>query len=293
MRSRRGSHRFDQVGYRKTPFLFGPFGPLVLHWRLIAYLVWTEIRATYARSMLGLFWIVLLPIFYVSVFVFIRVYLVGRNARTPDWLGATLGIGDLEMISLMIFAGFIVFWQASDILNRSPAAVRQRAEFVRDSVFPVEVLPWVTIGVAAFNMVVRAGIFLVAFGFIVGYFQVTALLYPIVIAPMVLMFIGVGYAFAAIGVYFRDLDFILTALTTGLIMLSAVLFPLSEVPEAYRPYAVLNPMAMAIEQTRLVVLLGRAPDWGYLGPAALVGVAMTWAGFALFRKLRGGFADVV
>lgn len=285
--------RLDQAGFRRTSFLLGPFGPLFAYPRLIMLLVWTDVRAMYVRSALGLFWVVLLPVFYVAVFVFIRIYLFDRSARSPDWHGSVLGIGDIPMMALMIFAGFIVFWEASEIISRSPSGTRRYSAYVRDSVFPVEILPWVTIGNAVFNLIIRSVLFIIAFAVIVGHFHVTALFFPIVIAPMILMMVGVAYTFSAIGTYFRDLDFIVTALMTGMMLLSAVLYPLSEVPAVYRPYAALNPMAMAIEQTREVVLLGRMPDWGYLGLATVVGIVMAWAGFAIYRMLRGGFADVV
>ena len=197
------------------------------------------------------------------------------------------------MMGVMIFVGLIVFWIASEILSRSPAAVRGRPAFVRDSIFPVDVLPWVCIGVAVFNAMVRAALFLVVILLLAGSLPLTAFLFPLVIAPMVLIFIGVAFAFSAIGAYVRDLDFVLSALMTGLLLLSAVLYPISEVPEHYQAYVRLNPIAMAVEQTRLVVVLGRAPEWAYLGWTALVGVAMCWGGFILFRLIRGRFADVV
>jgi lipopolysaccharide transport system permease protein len=289
----KSSPRLDQAGFRRTPFLHGPFGPLFAYPRLIMLLVWTDVRAMYVRSVLGLFWVILLPVFYVAVFVFIRIYLFDRSARSADWHGSVLGIGDIPMMALMIFAGFIVFWEASEIISRSPSGTRRYSAYVRDSVFPVEILPWVTIGNAVFNLLIRSALFIIAFWLIVGHFHITALFFPVVIAPMILMMVGVAYAFSAIGTYFRDLDFIVTALMTGMMLLSAVLYPLSEVPAAYRPYAALNPMAMAIEQTREVVLLGRMPDWGYLGFATLAGIVLAWGGFAIYRTLRGGFADVV
>lgn len=284
---------FDAAGFRRTPMALGPFGPLIEHYSLVWVLAWSELKSTYARSVLGLFWLVLLPVFYVAVFVAVRILLFDRSATSPDWEGAALGIGDVSMLSLQIFMGFIVFWEASEILNRSPATIRSNANLVQGSVFPVEMLPWVTIISAIFNMVVRIAIFLVAYFAVVHGFQATTLLFPIVVAPLVMMMIGVAYLFATIGTFFRDLDYILTAMTTGLLLLSAVIFPLSEVPAGYKPFVIYNPIAMAIEQARLVVVLGRMPDWEYLGWAALVGLALSWIGFSVFRRFRSGFSDVL
>jgi lipopolysaccharide transport system permease protein len=285
--------RLDSTGFRQTSMALGPFGPLWEHYSLVWVLAWSELKSTYSRSVFGLFWLVMLPVFYVTVFVAVRILLFDRSATSPDWEGSALGVGDVPMLALQIFIGFLVFWEASEILNRAPSAIRSNANLIQGSVFPVEMLPWITIISALFNMLVRLVIFLVAYVAVVHGFQATTWMFPIVVAPLVLMMIGIAYLFATIGTYFHDLDYILAGMTTGLLLLSAVIFPLSEVPEAYKPFVIYNPIAMAIEQARLVVILGRMPDWQYLGWAALSGIGLSWFGFAVFRRFRSGFADVL
>ena len=278
---------------RQTPLLAGPFGPLWRHRRLIALLVWTDVKSTYARALLGLFWLVLFPLFYVSVFVAVRVLLFDSASSAADWRGALLGIADVWMVALMIFIGFVVFWDATEILTRSISAVQRKSGYVQDSRFPVEALPWVTIGVAAFNLVSRFILFVGVFVLVTQQIQTTIVLFPLVVAPLMLIMVGVGFLLAAVGPYVPDLEQVMAALTTGLLLLSAVIFPLSEVPESYRPFVIYNPIAMTIEQARLVAVLGRMPDWSYLGWCAGIGAALSWTGFMIFRRLRKGFADVL
>lgn len=278
---------------RDTPALAGPFGPLVVNRALIGVLVWSEIKSTYARALLGLFWLILFPLFYVSVFVAVRVFLFDRSASSPDWLGSVLGINDVLMISLMIFMGFVVFWQATEVLTRSVSAVQRRSGYIEGSVFPVEALPWVTLGGAIFNLLFRFGLFVVVFVAITQTLHPTMILFPVVVAPLILMTIGLGFFLAALGPYLPDLEQVIGALTTGLLLLSAVIFPLSEVPDSYKPFVIFNPIAMTIEQARLVMVLGRMPDWTYLGWASAAGVVSAWMGFLVFRRMRRGFADVL
>lgn len=278
---------------KDTPVSLGPFGPLVRHLSLILLLVWTGIKSSYARAVLGLFWLILFPLFYIVIFVAIRVFMFDTSGRSQDWAGGVLGIGDVSMIGLMIFAGFNVFWVATDVLSRSASTVTRNATYVQDSVFPIEALPWVTIGMAVFNFVLRSVMFVVAYVVIVGTLQPTILLLPVVVAPLVLIVIGLSYFLSACGVYLQDLEHIIGVMTTGLLLLSAVIYPISEVPESYRPFVVWNPIAMTIEQARLVSVLGRMPDWQYLGIATVVGILACWGGFYVFRKLRRDFADVL
>lgn len=276
-----------------TPAVAGPFGPLWRNRALIGLLVWSEVKSTYARALLGLFWLILFPLFYVSIFVAVRVFLFDRSAGSPDWLGSVLGINDVMMIALMIFIGFIVFWQATEVLTRSITAVQRRSSYIEGSAFPVEALPWVTIGGAVFNLLFRFILFCVVFVVVAQTVHPTMLLFPVIIAPLLLMMIGLGFFLAALGPYLPDLEQVIAALTTGLLLLSAVIFPLSEVPDGYKPFVIYNPIAMTIEQARLVMVLGRMPDWTYLGWALGVGVVSAWAGFFMFRRLRRGFADVL
>jgi lipopolysaccharide transport system permease protein len=81
--------------------------------------------------------------------------------------------------------------------------------------------------------------------------------------------------------------------TTVLMFLSPVFYPVSAVPEQFRSFIMANPLTFIIEQAREVLVWGHLPDW--IGLATYTGVAMliAWAGFAWFQKTRKGFADVL
>jgi lipopolysaccharide transport system permease protein len=75
--------------------------------------------------------------------------------------------------------------------------------------------------------------------------------------------------------------------------LSPVFYPIAALPEQYRGWVELNPLTIAIEQSRAVLFAGVAPDamlllWFYLG--SLVFMAL---GYAWFQVTRRGFADVL
>ena len=281
----------DSDVMRPTPALYGPIAVLIRHWKLIAVLVRQDILNMYARTWLGLFWIVLLPVFYITVFILIRLLLFDRS--NPVWTGSELGIEPVQMAAIMIICGLIVFWEASEILSRAAGAVRSNKVYVRDTVFPVEVLPWVTVGNAVFNMVVRFVLFMVAYLVVVHSIPAEALLFPLIIAPLILLMVGIAYLFSAIGVYVRDLDLVVSVMMVGLLLMSAVIYPIQSVPESYRPYVYLNPIAGTIEAAREAVVLGQQPNWLYLGGVLLVALVFAWVGFAVFQRLRRRFADVL
>ena len=80
---------------------------------------------------------------------------------------------------------------------------------------------------------------------------------------------------------------------TIIMFLSPVFYPITAVPEAYRPLIMANPLTFIIEQAREVLIWGHLPNWGGLAVYLLVAMGVTWLGFAWFQKTRKGFADVL
>jgi len=76
------------------------------------------------------------------------------------------------------------------------------------------------------------------------------------------------------------------------LFLSAVVLPVSEIPEAYRPWAMLNPVIGVIEACRAVVA-GRPVDWlAFVASIALSAVVFA-IGYLYFRKAERLFADTI
>jgi lipopolysaccharide transport system permease protein len=116
---------------------------------------------------------------------------------------------------------------------------------------------------------------------------------PLVLAPLVLLTMGLSWFLASVGVFLRDTGQIVGLFTTAALFLSPVLYPASAVPEFFRSYLLLNPLTFIIEQTRVVLLLGELPNWAGLGAHLVCSLAAAWLGLLWFQKTRRGFADVV
>ena len=75
--------------------------------------------------------------------------------------------------------------------------------------------------------------------------------------------------------------------------LSPVFYPVTAVPERFRPFIMANPLTFIIEQAREVVIWGHLPNWIGLAVYTLLATMIAWAGYTLFQKMRKGFADVL
>ncbi len=268
--------------------LLAPFVCLWRHRELARQLAARDIKARYRGTLLGSFWAVFQPLLYLAVFTF--VFTVIFPSRGAAWGSESSGRADF---ALAVFLGLIVFWLASDCITRAPNLLRANAGMVQNFVFPLEILPWITLAEAVFHAALRFLIFLAAFAAIYGIAPWTILMLPLVIAPLVLIILGISWILATFGAFSRDLDQVISVIVTAMLFISAIFYPATIVPEAYRGYFMLNPLAFTIEQTRRVAMWGESPAWAALGGFLAAGLVLAWFGLRWFGRHRGRFADVL
>ncbi|MEX5669947.1 ABC transporter permease, partial [Pseudomonas neuropathica] len=78
----------------------------------------------------------------------------------------------------------------------------------------------------------------------------TSLLLPLMLLPLIFMTLGFSWFLASMGVYLRDVSQIIGILTTALMFLSPIFYPLSSLPKEYQGLFLLIPLTSAIEQSR-------------------------------------------
>ncbi len=257
----------------------------MMHLTLIRKLFSREILARYQGSLLGLTWSLINPLLMLGIYT-----VVFSEIFKMRWGEAE---GSKVMFAVMVFSGMIVLSFFSEVLSRAPSLILNNVNYVKKVVFPLKVLSIVSVGTAAFQVCINLAILLVAVLLIQGSLNVTAMFLPFIFAPLILLALGVSWGLSAIGVYFRDINELVIALTTVLVFLSPVFYPMSAVPEGLRRYILLNPLTFIIEQIRLVVIWGQMPNWFGLMQYTLIALIVAILGYILFEKSRKGFADVL
>jgi lipopolysaccharide transport system permease protein len=111
--------------------------------------------------------------------------------------------------------------------------------------------------------------------------------------PLLLGCLAISWVLSALGVYLRDLEQLIPMLLSVMMFLSAVFYPLKSLPVAVQPIMQLNPLAIAIEQTRRVAVEGLAPSKSYLVSGTGLGLIGCELAFRGFNRARRGFADVL
>lgn len=244
-----------------------------------------DIVGRYRGSILGLLWSFVNPVLMLAVYTF--VFSTVFQAR---WDG---GSGSRFEFALLLFAGLIVFNLFSECVSRAPNLVLGNVNYVKKVIFPLEVLPWVTLGSALFHALVNLSVLLVFLSFSSLEIFWTVLLAPVVLLPLLPLLLGICWLLASIGVFVRDTGQLIGMFLTVLMFLSPIFYPASALPEPVRDFLFLNPLTLIIEQLRAVLIWGQMPDWAGLAAYSLGSVLFAWAGLFWFQKTRKGFADVL
>jgi lipopolysaccharide transport system permease protein len=266
-----------------------PFGGLATAWRkrdLVLQLVKREVLGRYRGSMLGIGWSLVHPIVMLAIYTFVFAFVFRIR-----WEG---GIGENKLeFAIILFCGMIVFNIFAESFTRAPGLIVAQPSFVKKVVFPVEVLPVVTVLGALFHAAISFACLVALIAVVRGTLGIGVLLAPVVLLPYVLFCLGVAWFLAALGVYLRDIGQVAQMVVTALMFLSPLFYPVSALPEAVRPFFLLNPLSIPIEETRAVLFFGRAPDIAALTLYTAFALPMMWGGYAVFQRVRRGFADVI
>ncbi len=256
------------------------------HRQLVFQMCKRDVLSRYKGSILGVAWSFVTPLFMLIVYTFFFSFVF--KARWGEERGG--GHADFAVI---LFAGLIVHSFFAECLNRAPYLIHNNVSYVKKIVFPLEIFPWVTIGAALFNSVVSVFILVVAQLSVSGHVPSTAFLLPVVLLPLVFMALGASWFLAAAGVYVKDIGQTVGLLTTVLLFVSPVFYPIAILPEKIQMFVMLNPLTLIIEESRNVLLYGSLPNWGALSIYTMISVFVAWVGFWCFQKARRGFADVL
>jgi lipopolysaccharide transport system permease protein len=263
-------------------FLVSLFRHRELWWRLSE----REVIGRYRGSILGWGWSLLTPLLMLAVYTFVFSTVFKSSWGVPGQTGPLA-------FAINLFAGLIAFGLFSECVSKAPGLILGNANYVTKVIFPLEILGASSVAAALFHacasVVILLGFKLLAIHSI----PLTALLLPLVWLPLVLGCLAMTWLLSALGVFLRDLDQLVGVAVSMLMFMSAVFYPLSALPPAWQPVLKLNPLVLAIEQSRRVLVQGTMPGTRYVLLGSLLMLVACEISYRLFCRARRGFADVL
>jgi lipopolysaccharide transport system permease protein len=248
---------------------------------LLFVLTWRDIKIKYKQSVMGLLWAVLMPAIIVGAGMLIRVAMskMSGTQLSPDSLASIA-------VKALPWAFFI------SAIRFATNSLTSNANLVTKINCPRIAFPVAAVLSALFDLAI-AIVPLIAVLAWCGVAPSYALLWvPLIVALLVLLVSGLGIAFAAANLFFRDVKYIVEVVLTFAIFFTPVLYEVDMLGE-WRFWVLLNPIAPLLEGLRTAVVLNTAPELGWLLYSTVVSLLVFAGGWRLFHKLEPAFADSV
>jgi len=262
-----------------------PYRALVRHFGLVVQMAKRDVASRYRGSFMGLFWSFFNPLLMLAIYTF--VFGVIFKAR---W---NVHVTSHIAFALILFAGLNISTMFTECASRASTLIVDNTNFVKKVVFPLETLSWSVLGAALFHLLISTIALLVIELIAIHSIPWTVVLFPIVIVVFLPFVAGTIWLLASLGVFLRDIKQAIALITTAMMFLAPVLYPMSMIPGKYRIFLYLNPLTVIAMASQKVLFLGELPRWDHLGLYAIMSCLFAWAAFVWFQRTRKGFADVV
>lgn len=252
------------------------------HRNLLGEMMRRELQERYAGQALSWFWLAAQPV--LLTFAYVVIFgLVFRPAAGQSPVG---------QIAFML-AGLLPWIAATDVLGRASFAIHGLPGFVKQMVFPIEVLVLRLLAPFVVSWAISTAVYLVYLTARGHGPSAMWLLAPVPLALFAGLILGMAFAAAAIGVFLRDIrEAIQLYLSIGLFV-SPILYDLDAVPRVLAALAWVNPITPAILVFQDVyVHQSFAHPWAWL-MAGVVALGALEGGFRVFRALRPAMGDAL
>ncbi|MCH8333762.1 ABC transporter permease, partial [Candidatus Sumerlaeota bacterium] len=204
---------------------------------LVVFLIWRNIKARYAQSVIGIGWAVVQPVATMIVFTVI----FGRFFGLPS---------DGVPYPIFSFTALVPWIYFSRALTGTTSSLTGAGGMISKVYFPRLVIPLSTVLDRLVDFVIALALVFA----MMAYFQIAptiwALTLPAMLAIMVMAAMGAGMWLTSLSVQYRDVNYAMGFAIQLLMYTSPVIYPVSMVPERLHLIYALNPMVGVIEGFR-------------------------------------------
>ena len=253
---------------------------------LIAYLAQREWARSYQGSYLGLVWALLSPLIMVAMLTLIFSEVIGIRFREVT--------GDSALnFGLYLYCGLLPFLVYAQALNKGASVINRNSNLVQGVVFPVEILPMITIITSLIQSMFGVGALMLVLMVLEHRLHWTVLLLPLVMVPQLVFTLGLCYLIATVGTYVPDIKETLRAFVRATFFITPILWPTGRVPEEWSFLVDYNPLAYLVESYRGLILEGELPGLEGSIYFSLFALALFVVGFVLYTRFKHNFADLL
>ena len=261
------------------------FKEIVQYWGLILLFVRRDFVVFYKQTILGPLWYIIQPLFNTLVFTLI----FGKVAKIP-----TDGVPPF----IFYLSGNVVWAYFASCINQTGKTFVANAQVFGKVYFPRITVPISIAITAVFQFIIQFMIFLVFFIYFwyVGTDikpSIYAFALPLIVLHMAILSIGIGLIISATTAKYRDLTFAMGFLVQLWMYLTPVVYPLSEVPDRFKIFILINPMTAVVESFRAVFLGVSSLTLQGLLLSIILTILFFIGGIIVFSRVEKTFMDTV
>jgi lipopolysaccharide transport system permease protein len=239
-----------------------------------------RINVRYRQTVLGVLWAVLQPLLMMIVFTAVFSVL----ARVPS---------EGHPYPLFAYTALLPWTFFSGAVTNATMSLVSHTQLITKVYFPREILPVTYVIAAFFDFLIG----LVVLGGLMAWYGVAPTIHAVHILPIVMLLaawlLAVALVLAAAQVRWRDIGVAMPVVLQLWMFGSPVIYPLSLVPESWRAWYLLNPMAGIITSFRHVLLEGTPPDPVPLRYALVITAIALPLAYLAFKRAEATMADMV
>jgi homopolymeric O-antigen transport system permease protein len=244
--------------------------------------IWVQfnVQSRYAQAVLGILWIVLLPLSQALIMTAVFSQILRISA------------GDVPFIAFFL-AGLVPWGLFNQAIYSGMRSILNAMGLITQINFPREIIVLSALGEA---MIDTLFMFIAMLG-INAFVGVLPNIYfvwlPVLLLIQLCMMAGLMFLVSWLSVLIRDVPQLVSVFLQVLFYLCPVIYPENIVPEQFRFIFVLNPLASLIEGYRNVIVYNRPPDLMTLVYPAALAIGLLVCGYRLFKANEDTFADMV
>lgn len=245
----------------------------------ILALVAKDFKLKYNSTALGFLWSLLVPTLTSVVYFFVFGIMMRFSA---------------ENYLLYLMSGTFLWQFFANVVVQSGASLMGNAGLLKKTNFDRRLIVWGTFFTECMHFLMTIPVLVGIMLFYGVRPDMLTALPNLAIAFVALMFlsVGLGYAYAAVNVYFRDLERIVGIVLMMWMFASPVFIPVSSVPAKWAWVYQVNPVAMILQAWRDVFY---QPGWhpAMWLPLLATSLIVFFLGRFVFRKMEPGFAEMM
>ena len=270
---------------RFVRFIVKPFAQTWHHRDLVQAILRRELRDRFKGSAAGWVWAVIAPLLAIAVYSF--------AFTTNLKLDLAVDVSPRVGYALFIFSGIVVFNFFSEMAFRAPMLLHEYASFLKQNIFPSDMLAVISTLRATLYTVISIVVMLLFELAVVRTLPWTVLLLPLVFIPLTAFLVGMSWFLCSIGAFTRDAGYLMITVVPLFMFATPIFYPQSSLPPPFDFWIYANALTGYVEVTRDIVLLAKLPDWRVYAWTLFTSVFTFYFGYWFFDRYRNVIVDVL